>query len=154
MRYCIFGDIHGNLHALDAMLEDCKGREIVATSLLGPFFGVTVFAEEDPSVAEKYFATRQTQSAARALAQQLQQDLQFQRVSLHKLTHALLVNSTTRECTLNYLSAVINRNAKRQQMHVNERQVAGDGFMLNVLSVMQQLASKVKLDKIDGNILR
>ena len=32
---------------------------------------------------------------------------------------------------------------------VNERQVAGDGFMLNFLSVMQILASKVTLDKVD-----
>ena len=30
-----------------------------------------------------------------------------------------------------------------------ERQVAGDGFMLNFLTVMQILASKVTLDKVD-----
>jgi ubiquitin conjugation factor E4 B len=32
---------------------------------------------------------------------------------------------------------------------VNERHVAGDGFMLNFLSVIQILASKVTLDKVD-----
>ena len=34
-------------------------------------------------------------------------------------------------------------------LQVNERQISGDGFMLNFLTVMQLLASKVKLDKID-----
>ena len=35
------------------------------------------------------------------------------------------------------------------KFQVNERQVAGDGFMLNFLTVMQILASKVTLDKVD-----
>jgi ubiquitin conjugation factor E4 B len=34
-------------------------------------------------------------------------------------------------------------------LQVNERLVAGDGFMLNFLSVMQMLSLKVKLDKVD-----
>jgi ubiquitin conjugation factor E4 B len=36
-----------------------------------------------------------------------------------------------------------------RHFQVNERQVAGDGFMLNFLAVMQMLASKVTLDKVD-----
>lgn len=34
-------------------------------------------------------------------------------------------------------------------MHVDERIVAGDGFMINFVSVMQHLASKVRLDRVD-----
>ena len=41
------------------------------------------------------------------------------------------------------------RNAKRQQLQVQERFVAGDGFMLNFLSVMQHLSSKVKMGQVD-----
>ena len=33
-------------------------------------------------------------------------------------------------------------------MQVNERTVAGDGFMLNLLSVMQHLSAKVSLNQI------
>lgn len=35
------------------------------------------------------------------------------------------------------------------QFQVNERLVAGDGFMLNFLSVLQHLAAKIKMDKVD-----
>ena len=41
------------------------------------------------------------------------------------------------------------RNAKRQQLQVQERFVAADGFMLNFLSVMQHLSSKVKMGQVD-----
>ena len=48
---------------------------------------------------------------------------------------------------------VLSRNGKRRQMAVNERMVAGDGFMLNFLSVMQMLSAKVRLDKVDPTYL-
>jgi hypothetical protein len=41
---------------------------------------VSAFAEEDPSVAEKYFATKISSTEVRSTAQQLQQDLEFLRV--------------------------------------------------------------------------
>lgn len=33
-------------------------------------------------------------------------------------------------------------------LQVDERYVAGDGFMLNLLSVLQQLSVKISLDKV------
>ncbi len=50
-------------------------------SSLGPLLSVSVFAEEDPRVAEKFFSGKQGQAQVRAMAQQLQQDLEFVRVS-------------------------------------------------------------------------
>ena len=41
------------------------------------------------------------------------------------------------------------RNVKRQQIQVNERMVAGDGFMLNFLSVMQLLSQRIDMNKVD-----
>jgi len=35
---------------------------------------------------------------------------------------------------------------------VNEGSVAGDGFMMNLLSVLQKLAIKVNLDKVSCSI--
>ena len=37
----------------------------------------------------------------------------------------------------------------RQQLQACEQLVAGDGFMLNLVSVLQHLSSKVKQDKLD-----
>ena len=69
--------------------------------------------------------------------------------SCHKLFHAILVNNSSRESALNFIEEVLVRNSKRQQLQVNERMVAGDGFMLNFLSVMQHLSAKVVIDKVD-----
>jgi ubiquitin conjugation factor E4 B len=38
----------------------------------------------------------------------------------------------------------ITRNSKMQQLQANERLVAGDDFMLNLISVLHHLISKVK----------
>ena len=59
------------------------------------------------------------------------------------------MNNSSRESALNFIQEVLVRNAKRQQLQVNERMVAGDGFMLNFLSVMQHLSAKVVIDKVD-----
>ena len=40
------------------------------------------------------------------------------------------------------LAPALVRNSKRQQLQANERQVAGDGFMLNLVSVLQLLCAK------------
>ena len=64
--------------------------------------------------------------------------------SCYKLIHAILVNNSSRDAALNFIQEVLVRNVKRQQIQVNERMVAGDGFMLNFLSVMQHLSSKVR----------
>ena len=63
--------------------------------------------------------------------------------SCYKLIHSILVNNSSRDAALNFIQEVLVRNVKRQQIQVNERMVAGDGFMLNFLSVMQHLSSKV-----------
>jgi ubiquitin conjugation factor E4 B len=49
-------------------------------SLLGPFMAVSVFADENPSVAEKFFAGKQNPTTVRSVAQSLQLDLEFMRV--------------------------------------------------------------------------
>jgi diadenosine tetraphosphatase ApaH/serine/threonine PP2A family protein phosphatase len=46
VRYCIFGDIHGNLHALEAMLEDCQNEEIDAYLCTGDLVGYGAFPKE------------------------------------------------------------------------------------------------------------
>ena len=51
--------------------------------------------------------------------------------------------------SLSGLAPTLVRNSKRQQLQANERQVAGDGFMLNLVLVLQLLCSKVKQDKVD-----
>ena len=128
------------------VVSDSDGFETTATSLLGPLFSFSVFAEEDPLVAEKFFSKP---GGVNTNKQQLQNDLEFVRVNLHKLIHAVLVNASSRESALDFLAMILKRNSRRAQMHADEKALAGDGFMINLVSVMQQLANKVKLEKID-----
>ena len=37
---------------------------------------------------------------------------------------------------------------RRSQLQADERMLSGEGFILNVLAVLQQLAVKIKLDKV------
>nr|CAD7587727.1 unnamed protein product [Timema genevievae] len=123
------------------------GRELARTSFLGPFLSVSVFAEDEPKVAEKFFSGNT--ASDKSLNQTLRQELENTRILLHKVFHDILVNGSSREATLSYLAMLLRNNEKRAQIQIDERLVAGDGFMLNLLSVMQMLAIKVKLDKVD-----
>ena len=69
----------------------------------------------------------------------------FLQILLHKIFHDILVCNSAREATLSYLAALLRTNEKRAQIQVDERSLAGDGFMLNVLSIMQFLAVKVRV---------
>ncbi|XP_040567743.1 ubiquitin conjugation factor E4 B [Lepeophtheirus salmonis] len=129
--------------------SDAVGRELAYISFLGPFFAISSFAEEDSSVAEHFFPKKLSSPIMRATSSQLQIELDLCRTTLHKIMLNILVNSSTREAGLYFLKKVVAANSKRQQMQVNDRLVAGDGFMLNFMTVMQHLSSKIGIKKVD-----
>lgn len=49
----------------------------------------------------------------------------------------------SREPMLVYIAKMLTHNEKRCKIRVDERTVAGDGFMLNLLTVLQELSVKV-----------
>ena len=48
---------------LPAAITDGAGRELATVTALGAFLAASVFAEEDPSVAEKHFSGKQNSAA-------------------------------------------------------------------------------------------
>lgn len=114
------------------------GLEITRISFLGPFLSVSVFAEDVAKLDEKFFDS-----------QTLQLEIENYRYNLFKIFHYLLANIDSRDQTLNYLAYVLKCNEKRTQLQVNEATLAGDGFMLNVLTVLQMLSVKIMLDRVD-----
>lgn len=58
-------------------------------------------------------------------------------------------NKDTREVSLKYISELLKQNSKREQYNADERSLAQDGFMLNLMSVLQTLSLKVRLHLID-----
>lgn len=79
----------------------------------------------------------------------LQLEVEHIRNTLHRIFHYLLANQDSRDSCLNYIQTVLKRNEKRAQLAMEERQLAGDGFMLNLLSVLQNLSLKIKFNKMD-----
>ncbi|XP_074108795.1 ubiquitination factor E4B [Cotesia typhae] len=133
---------------LPDFMTTAVGRELTRTSFLGPFLSVSVFAEDQPKVADKFFSGNAINDKTINLT--LQQELESTRSSLHKIVHAILATSTCREATLAYLATLLRQNEKRVQIQTEEFSLAGDGFMLNLLSILQMLSVKIKLSSIDS----
>lgn len=71
------------------------------------------------------------------------------RVTLHHMIHAVLKNVESRPAVMAFLGAVLANNEKRTQLQADEGHSARDGFMLNVLRLLQKLSQKIKLDRVD-----
>jgi len=131
-------------------ITQAGGLEMVGLSFLGPFLSPSVFPEEDPGVADQYFSEEPiTTHHVKTACSALQPSLDLLRTQLHQLYYVVLATKTSRSLCLDWVSTALDRNSKRQQLQANERLVAGDGFMLNLVSVLQHLSSKVKQDKVD-----
>ncbi|XP_010214528.1 PREDICTED: ubiquitin conjugation factor E4 B, partial [Tinamus guttatus] len=135
---------------LPKSLSTGAGRELQRLSYLGAFFSLSVFAEDDNKVVEKYFSGPAiTLENTRVVSQSLQHYLELARQELFKILHSILLNGETREAALSYMAAVVNANMKKAQMQTDDRLVSTDGFMLNFLWVLQQLSTKIKLETVD-----
>ncbi|ESO04573.1 hypothetical protein HELRODRAFT_99472 [Helobdella robusta] len=67
---------------------------------------------------------------------------------MYSVLHSLLKSADSRMATLNYMSDVLRLNIKKTQLST-DNQMSSDGFMLNVLSIMQKLSIKIDVSKID-----
>lgn len=135
---------------LPPAISKASGREIQKSSFLGPFLQFSVFANDDPKVANKYFPDGKSWSEHVQLTRTtLRVALQHVRSEMFKVVHSLLVSSDARDECLNFLASVLTRNAKKSQIQADEKLLATDGFMINIVSVLQQLCVKVKPEKVD-----
>lgn len=77
------------------------------------------------------------------------QHLEQMRAQLHFIFHSLLRSAESRGDVLKYLSQILFSNEKRTQFQSEEKRLGRDGFMLNVMSVLQKLSIKIRLDRVD-----
>ncbi|CAG2108572.1 unnamed protein product [Medioppia subpectinata] len=132
-------------------LSDAIGKEFSRFSFLAPFLRLSVFAEDDSKVVDKFFANPKTSAEnTKQNNGELQHQLEYIRKELLFPTfHALLVNANSRESTLKYISEGLRRNKERSQLQSDERLVSGDGYLFNLVSVLQFLSVKIKREKIE-----
>ncbi|XP_074654460.1 ubiquitin conjugation factor E4 B-like [Tubulanus polymorphus] len=135
---------------LPKAMTAAEGMEFEKLTFLGPFFSLSVFAEDDTKVVDRFFSgTQVTTESARIINQSLQHAMEYTRGELYKILHALLVYGETREKAMDFVKMMIETNSKRSQLQSDERLVAGEGFMLNFLAVLQKLSVRINLDKVD-----
>lgn len=126
------------------------GMEMANLSFLGPFLSLSPFAEDSTKVVEKFFSTVEiTQDHAKIAGRELQFSIKEAREHMYHTMHLLLVNAESRQAATSFLEEALKRNYKRAQIQTDEKLVAGEGFMLNLMVVMQRLSLKIQLDKID-----
>ena len=101
-------------------------------------------------MVDKFFGQKTSSDVIKLNINDLQHQLeQIRKDLLFPIFHSLLVNVSTREKTLEYISEGLRRNKERSQLQSDERLVSGDGFLLNLLSILQLLSVKIKRDKIE-----
>ncbi|GFO26247.1 ubiquitin conjugation factor e4 b [Plakobranchus ocellatus] len=93
-------------------ISQADGMEIHKLCLLGPFLGLSVFAEDDVKVVDQFFPS-------------------------HEMSHD------------NAWAIYKTLMGNLEEVRFDERFLCGDGFMLNLMSVLQKLSEKIVLDKID-----
>lgn len=77
------------------------------------------------------------------------QQLENIRCLLHSIFYNLLVTKECRDIVLDYIASILQYNDRRTQFHFEEKTLARDGFMLNIMCVLQKLSVKIKLERID-----
>ena len=127
------------------LCTETPGREIARTSFLGPFLSVSVFAEENPKLIDDA-----DEDLKDNLGIAMQSQLEHMRCELHAISHNLLKNVESRNGLLMFFSNILKSNKKRTQFHSDEKKLARDGFMLNVMTILQKLSVKIKLERVDA----
>ncbi|XP_036328345.1 ubiquitin conjugation factor E4 B isoform X2 [Rhagoletis pomonella] len=137
--------IAAQVNFLPEMCTKIPGREIVKCSYLGPFLSVSLFAEENVKFAEAHGKSNVIVYSM----YHFRWEMQSMRTSMHTVFHSLLVNVNSRPKTLDYIGKILRYNERRAQLACDEKLLARDGFVINLMSVLQQLSVKIKLDRID-----
>lgn len=139
-----------------------NGRVMEMTSILGPFFHVSVLPDHTmfrslPDVGQQCFSDASNIRPADLLSSftTIKTVMNNLHDGLNEVLLSLLKKPKTRENVLEYLAEVINRNLSRAQMQVDPLLCASSGMFVNLSAVMLRLcepfldANLSKRDKID-----
>lgn len=160
MLYTRFPILITNLskHATFNMAQSAPGIE--KHTLLGPFFRLSPIQSE---VIKSYFPSPRTLDKSRVLNAQdsLRMVLRAHQDDLFMIANAFIrAGPETRSRTLDWFAYIMNVNHKRRALQVDPREVASDGFMVNITTIMDRFCEPFmdndfsKVDKIDIKYLR
>lgn len=129
-------------------------------TFLGPFFRISPLQSE---VTTTYFAGPRTldRGAIKNAQNALQITINTHQLDLRDIVNAFVRASIeTRNKLLDWFAYIMNTNHKRRAMQVDPKEVASDGFMMNITVVLDQLCEPFmdstfsKVDRIDVGYFR
>ncbi|KAL3691495.1 hypothetical protein R1sor_005146 [Riccia sorocarpa] len=144
--------------------EFVNGRSLEVTSLLGPFFHISVipdhqvFGNGEPDVGLQCFSDAENRRPAdiNSSSATIKSVMHQLYEGLHELLLKLLRAPETREPVLQYLADLIQKNAKREAIQANPFIIASNGMFVSLSAVMLRLCEPFldstfsKKDKIDA----
>lgn len=140
-------------HPSFLMAQSAPGIE--KHTFLGPFFRISPLQSE---VTTTYFAGPRTldRGAIKNAQNALQITINTHQQDLRDIVNALVRASLdTRNRLLDWFAYIMNTNHKRRAIQVDPKEVASDGFMMNITVVLDQLCEPFmdsnfsKIDRID-----
>lgn len=129
-------------------------------TMLGPFFRISPLQTE---VTKTYFAGPRTldRGAIKNAQSALQVTVTAHQLDLKDIVNAFVRASIdTRNKLLDWFAYIMNTNHKRRALQVDPREVASDGFMMNVTVILDYLCEPFmdstfsKVDRIDVGYFR
>ena len=129
-------------------------------TILGPFFRLSPLQGE---VAKMYFSGPRTIEPGRVNTARgaIQMTLAAHQADLHTIVMAFArAGEVPRNRLLDWFAYIMNVNHKRRAIQVNAKEVASDGFMMNVVAVLDRMcepfmeASFARMERIDIDYLR
>ncbi|KAK0386365.1 hypothetical protein NLU13_6202 [Sarocladium strictum] len=155
LAYTRFPVLISNLaaHPCFKMAQSAPGIE--KHTILGPFFRISPL---QPEVIRSYFPGPRTLDRARITNAQdaLRMVLRTHQDDLFIIANAFIrAGPETRSKTLDWFAYIMNANHKRRAIQVDPREVASDGFMMNITTILDRFCEPFmdndfsKVDKID-----
>jgi len=137
-----------------------SAQNIERNTLLGPFFRISPLQAE---VATSFFADPRTMDSVRIGNAQsaAQMTLHSHQETLWNIAMAFArAGDAPRNKLLDWFAYIMNVNHKRRAMQVSHRDVASDGFMMNVTAVLDRMCepflenSFARMERIDIDYFR
>ncbi|WZH39337.1 ubiquitin elongating factor core-domain-containing protein [Fusarium acuminatum] len=160
LTYTRFPPLIVNLakHTCFNMAQSASGIE--KHTILGPFFRISPVQSE---VIKSYFPGARSLDKGRIVNSQdaLRMVLRTHQDDLFAITNAFIrAGQDTRSRTLDWFAYIMNTNHKRRAMQVDPREVASNGFMINVTTILDRFCEPFmdmdfsKVNKIDDDYFR
>lgn len=142
--------------------QNASGPSLERDSLLGPALRLSCFADASPAICKEFYSETKDRERISTAHSTLRSTLS----SVHNIHFKLFNNliraegSKSREAVLAYWGNICEANKKRGAMRVKAKEVASDGFMVNLFELVMRFCEPFmdhkysKIDRIDAEYLR